>query len=207
MITGCRKAECCIKSKGTVIKMELIMISNTKLKVMLSAEDMKTLDFDPLAAVDISGRVAFRNILKEAKDRCGFDAIGDRVFVQYYPEKHGGCEMFVTKLEDEIARHSRIMKGNGTLGDRQRMYIIYSFDSIDNLLATCKLLKQTGYSGESSAYAMKLKKKRYYLHLDSETHLAGENLGVLCGTEFYYILTEHGRLLCNNAVEILGKLA
>ena len=78
--------------------MELIVISTTKLKVMLSAEDMKKLDFDPCGGADISDRVAFRNILKEARERCGFDALGDRVFVQYYPEKHGGCEMFVTKI-------------------------------------------------------------------------------------------------------------
>ena len=34
----------------------------------------------------------------ELVKRCGFDAVGERVFVQYYPEKHGGCEMFVTKI-------------------------------------------------------------------------------------------------------------
>ena len=77
------------------------MISTTKLKVMLSAEDMKKLDFDPCGGGDLSGRAAFRNILREARDRCGFDAVGERVFVQYYPEKHGGCEMFVTKLSKE----------------------------------------------------------------------------------------------------------
>ena len=78
--------------------MEVIMISNTKLKVMLSAEDMEKYSFDPEDCADISSRSAFRSILHEAREQCGFDAVGDRVFVQYYPSKSGGGEMFVTKL-------------------------------------------------------------------------------------------------------------
>ena len=183
------------------------MISKTKLKVMLSAEDMKELDFDPCAAVDISGRVSFRNILKEARDRCGFDALGDRVFVQYYPEKHGGCEMFVTKLEDDTACNSQIAKKTKVHGDKRGMYIIYSFDSLEGLLATCSMLKRTGYDGESSAYTIESRNKKYYLLVDKETYFAPENCGILCKSEMYYILTEHGKMFCDDAVEILGKLA
>ena len=80
--------------------MELIRISQTKLKIMLDRNDMRRLDLEAGNPADISSREAFRNILKEAKARCGFDAVGDRVFVQYYPDKCGGCEMFVTKLTD-----------------------------------------------------------------------------------------------------------
>ena len=179
------------------------MISTTKLKVMLSAEDMKKLDFVPCGGADISDRVAFRNILKEARDRCGFDALGDRVFVQYYPEKHGGCEMFVTKLPTD---EKRTMSNKDDLTEKSKGYIIYSFEVMHDLLVTCKMLELSGYKGESLAYVIEEKLKRYYLILDKETYFASENDGILCKPTLFYILTEHGVLFCQNAVNILGKL-
>lgn len=183
--------------------MEMIVISTTKLKVMLSAEDMKKLDFDPCGGADISDRVAFRNILKEARERCGFDALGDRVFVQYYPEKHGGCEMFVTKiiLDDKKA------KGTCMDHNKEKGYIIYSFDNLGNLLSTCRMLLLSGYTGESLAYVMGNGKKNYYLLVEHETYFAPENCGKLQKGNLYYVLTEHGMLFCGNAVKMLGKLA
>ena len=80
--------------------MELIMISNSKLKIMLTSEDMKeySLDCNTLSYENTETRRAFWSILDEAKHRTGFDAASERVFVQVYPSKKGGCEMYVTKL-------------------------------------------------------------------------------------------------------------
>ena len=80
--------------------MELIMISESKLKIMLTSEDMKeySLNYDNLSYENTETRRAFWSILDEAKHRTGFDAASERVFVQVYPSKKGGCEMYVTKL-------------------------------------------------------------------------------------------------------------
>lgn len=198
--------------------MELILISSTKLKVMLSADDMKKFDFDPKCCTDISGRAAFRSILKEARDKCGFDAIGEKVFVQYYPEKQGGCEMFVTKLSDtEKTSQSGVenqlknkSRGQGRYGSE---YIIYSFGEMSGLLNTCARLSFSGYCGKSSAYKISEKPLsdkqiagKYYLLLEKENLFAGENYGIRCSDSYYYVLKEHGNLICGDAVDTLGKL-
>ena len=80
--------------------MELILISNTKLKVMLSASDMQKyeLDNNSIDYDNTETRKAFWQILDEAKHKTGFDAASDKVFIQVYPSRGGGCEMYVTKL-------------------------------------------------------------------------------------------------------------
>ena len=193
--------------------MELILISRTKLKVMLSAEDMKKLDFDPCTGGDLSGRAAFRNILREARDSCGFDAVGERVFVQYYPEKHGGCEMFVTKLtKDEKPQgfkkeYPSEMTGQYT--DRvctsRDGYIIYRFDKLQYLLAFCAFLKRRGYDRESGFFITEDPLRRYYIMLENEELSAGEHGGVLLRPSFYHYIAEHGRKVCRDAVNVLGN--
>ena len=80
--------------------MELILINSNKLKIMLTEADMiqYELDFNTINYDNIETRRAFWNILDEAKHRTGFDAASDRIFIQLYPSKEGGCEMYVTKV-------------------------------------------------------------------------------------------------------------
>lgn len=80
--------------------MELIMISESKLKIMLTSEDMRaySIDCSMLDYENTETRRAFWSILDEAKHRTGFDAASEKVFVQVYPSKEGGCEMYITKL-------------------------------------------------------------------------------------------------------------
>ena len=193
--------------------MELIKISQTKLKVMLSAEDVKRFELKVDNVCDISKRSAFRNILKEVKDICGFDASGERVFVQYFPEKSGGCEMFITKLSESLKDKLPMgSAGDVTTGRfyhseiRERYdsgYIIYSFSNLGLLLSTCKRLKSTGFMGESRAYRI-IDRCRYYLVLSDETYFAAENNGVRCASSFYYVILEHGELISGDAVECLA---
>lgn len=194
--------------------MELIMISTTKLKVMLSAEDMKKLDFDPCGGGDLSGRAAFRNILREARDRCGFDAVGERVFVQYYPEKHGGCEMFVTKLSKEEKNTASVKECSRAevknTGDRPAKgksdgYIIYRFDRLQGLLSFCSALKRRGYSAHSTFFVTEEKMRKYYIMLEREELSAGEHGGVLLKPSVYHFIAEHGRRVCLDAVNVLGS--
>lgn len=196
--------------------MELIKISQTKLKIMLTADDMKHFELDDSKICDLPGRDAFRNILREAKNRCGFDASGERVFVQYYPEKNGGCEMFVTKLSEEVKDRLPV-NGAGDLPSGRCFqnnlterydsgYIIYSFAEMKYLLMTCNRLKEAKYEGESRAFRI-IDKCRYYLVLTGESYFAVENNGVRCDSSFYYVIIEHGELICSDAVKLLGDLA
>ena len=80
--------------------MELIVISHTKIKIMLAPMDMKLYELSPcsLDASNERTRSALRRILADADRESGFDTEGERLFVQLYASKDGGCEIFVTKL-------------------------------------------------------------------------------------------------------------
>ena len=86
--------------------MELIPIGETKLKITLDEREMAEY---PLRRRD-SNRAVLLRLLREIKDRCGFDTSGSRVFVQMYPGRRGGCELYVTKL---CARESPWSEGGG----------------------------------------------------------------------------------------------
>ena len=135
--------------------MELILISDTKLKVMLSASDMQKyeLDNDTIDYDNTETRRAFWQILDEAKHKTGFDAASEKVFIQVYPSRGGGCEMYVTKLgalssalpEDALSRKTNFSMLRGRIG-------IYHFENIEDVITVCKKLKIMGYVLESGLY-------------------------------------------------------
>ena len=199
-------------------KVELIKISPTKLKVMLSAADVRKYHLAEADGCNISGSASLRSILLEVKERCGFDAVGERVFVQYYEGVDGGCEMFITKLSGDSHSGNADREENGKAERKNPLterrfserydsgYIVYSFVAMDGMLSTCRCLAASGYTGESRAYMIK-DKCRYYLVLDRETCFAAENNGIKCTSSYYYVLTEHGHLICADAVGRLAGLA
>ncbi len=80
--------------------MELIIIDESRLKIMLTPADMRhyALPSEHMSAVGSATRRAFRHIFDDARERVGFDTAGERLFVQLYTSRGGGCEIFVTKL-------------------------------------------------------------------------------------------------------------
>ncbi len=210
--------------------MELIMISNSKLKIMLTSEDMKeySLDCNTLSYENTETRRAFWSILDEAKHRTGFDAASERVFVQVYPSKKGGCEMYVTKLgifsgkkktdnEDGDIRINDDFSGGGmrrsseeTIStserflSRRKKAFTFRFDGIDPLLDACKRLYTSGYGGESSAYRTE---KHFFLKIKEEgaEYSMGDTESILLeyaeeldSAYFDIYIGEHGSCICES---------
>lgn len=82
--------------------MDLILISEEKLKIILSEDDLKKLniDIDSLDYSNVSTKRVFWEILDRAKETAGFDADKCKLYVQVFPSQDGGCEMFVTKFSN-----------------------------------------------------------------------------------------------------------
>ncbi len=151
--------------------MELLRIGERKLKVMLNASDMEkyhltrdTIDYD-----NTETRSAVWQILDEAKHKTGFDAGPEKIFVQVYPGKSGGCEMYVTKIGEEKTVNGRDRRKDGRDGREGRggregydgdgapvrgsgRLTVYRYPSLETLIAVCRALKKVGYIGESAAY-------------------------------------------------------
>ena len=218
--------------------MELIVINPNKLKIMLSAPDMARYELESthMDCADAHTRAAFRHIFDDARAEIGFDTQGERLFVQLYASKEGGCEIFVTKLgsqsegnewesgERELLRRicgeEEDMSANQSeqrlapVGVR-RMAI--AMKNMGDLLTVCRRLLREGYRGRSAAYIADGGDTVWYLFLDipdvtlyrlplAFAFLAEYGAESPAGEKETY-LTEHGRVLCaEDAVAILGKL-
>jgi len=210
--------------------MEIIMISDCKLKVMLGEEDLRQFEIkaEELDYANTETKRMFWDILNRAKHQTGFDTDGQRVLVQLYPSKRGGCEMFVTKIgllssENEKNTHkcyyeeknSVTHQTNKKNKNMKNTRSAFSFESIRAMIDTCKLLHSLGYVGKSSSYICDNGKKYLLLSdflLSNHSKLnmfsfileysSYENAEI---AENYLI--EHGKCIFENeAVSYLAKL-
>lgn len=195
--------------------MELIRISDSKLKVMLDAQDMTRYAISPDAMNydNTETRRAIWQILDEAKQETGFDAAAGRLVIQVYPSREGGCELYITKIQHTAPRDGT---RGGNNGERE---VLYRFSDMNTLLAACRQLALRGYGRDSAAYAGE--GGEYFLLLRAVDSPAAylapglHDLSYLCeygravtdGLRVAYI-REHGKcLLPQDAVERLSLLA
>ena len=180
--------------------MELIRISDSKLKIMLTPTDMCHFDLntDNFGEDSEKTRIAFRHLMDEIKKQIGFDTDDNRISVQYFPSREGGCEMFVTHLQSlppiTDGKDSHALTKQTALqlqptqksGGSFRRDFAYRFETLNDLLRVCKRLQQIGYIGDSSAF--RDEKKQYYLLLT-----------LLCASPFsmpedFHFVLEYGYL-------------
>ena len=173
--------------------MELIQISEDALKVTLTKEDMAfyAIDFAALDYKNTETRHALWSILDEAKRTLGFEAARDRLYIQAFRDKSGGCELFVRRV----------------LPHPPKRHTLFRFAEMQALLLACARLHNCGFTGESRALVGD--DGGLYLTLgDTPTDPSFflSELGcVLPAGELF--LAEHASLLCENAVETLAALA
>lgn len=200
--------------------MEVLKISDSKLKVMLTREDMHkySLRAESIDYNNASTRKSFFEILDTIKSTHGFDTEGDKVLIQFYPSKDGGCELFITKLgllppssERSIARSDRV-----TMLATRRM--LYKFLRLSDLIRAVKLLKN-GDAKYSDVFYDELGSGRggdYYLEVMERGVSRGGAISVFdllleyadkVDKIFYPYITEHcKRLTQGNAIELLSAL-
>ena len=216
--------------------MDLIIINDSKLKVTLTSNDLSefSLDADTLDYSNAETKKMFWDILAKAKRSAGFCTDGHRVLVQLYPSRAGGCEMFITKLgllpnECYSANGDRSNCECSDIPEARVLHYkpshkkmscegrtgVFGFDDLSSLLSVCKILRNIGYDGNSSAY--RCDKKRYHLFLDGldtfgfmppDEFTFINEYGDLENTEaMSYYIEEHAKPICESkAVEILGTL-
>ena len=193
--------------------MDLIFINDHKLKIMLSGSDMKeySLDCNALDYESTETQSVFRNILNKAKEDTGFDFEGGRVFIQLYPSKEGGCEMYVTKLGG-LTNCRESDEGALKKPDGKRE-CAYSFDRLENLLSVCRRLSTLGYSEKSSAWQLSA---RYYLLISEPEENAYIPLSECSFIREYgksesvknttLLISERGKCICTeNAIDTLAR--
>lgn len=160
--------------------MELIVISPTRLKIMLTEPDMRRYDLPADLATDLADcprertRQALRRLFAQAQQETGFETEGSRLLVQLYASRAGGCEIFVTRLGDaeeelsssEQALLERVFRQEAEqagAGEPPSTCLpapaptrraVLRLEGLEPLLAVCRRLSLLGYGRESSAYIL-----------------------------------------------------
>ena len=126
--------------------MEHIIISPGKLKLMLTKSDLDkyALDAASMDSEDTLTRQAFRTLLADVKRVSGFDTSNDKVFIQLYPSRDGGAEMYITRLTtpEQSTQTDAAVKITG----------VYKFASLSLMLEACSKIRSTAMPNSSSAW-------------------------------------------------------
>ena len=203
--------------------MELIVIGESRLKIMLTGEDMARYRLEEPAASGQGGdtvtphtREVLRHIFADAREEIGFDTEGERLFVQLYASKGGGCEIFVTKLggagETELLKRIK-QEESAMQGERERT-VCLRVGSLSDLTALCRRLTDAGFRGKSALYIPTEEDGAWYLSLTLPEE-PGEitsfpflwEYGEEAQRDMGVYLSEHGKRICpRGAVETLAGI-
>ena len=193
--------------------MELKLVNENKLKIILTDEDMAQLDIT-LEEMDYDNTGTKRiiwEILDKAKHQIGFDAGTEKLYMQVYPAKDGGCLMYVTK-------DAQIPKGSPYTYEKKyrskvftsvkKKRILYMFDNSETLLEACNQLLLIGYNGKSDLFA---DDSIYYLYIEDNREPALDLMseyGVLINNPMFgFYLDEHTKkIISSDAVKILSEI-
>ena len=131
--------------------MELIRISDRKVKIMLTPTDMSHFELDAIdLEQNVGGRLeAIRHLLDEIRRQTDFDADEHSLSVQYFPSREGGCEMFISNLKSQESPKTALQPIRK--GGFRREYA-YRFATLHDLLHACQRLISIGYGEESAVY-------------------------------------------------------
>ena len=185
--------------------MELILINDAKLKIILNDADMEyyRLDCNCANYNNTETRRAFWDILDEVKHKTGFDAASDKVFIQLYPSKEGGCEMYVTKLNIPCSSNQNLLHISHPL--------IVVFKTLKDMISACRLIKQFAFTCNSKAWVDE--NQVFYLFLETDDSMNTSCLNSILNEfgsnipidNIIPYIKEHGKTICENcAVEKLS---
>ena len=196
--------------------MEVLKISSTKIKIMLSPEDVDkfSLNVGDVDYNDPKTRTKVWKILDAVKRDYGFSSEGDKLLIQFYPSKDGSAELFVTRLKGLSRGNERFMSKSENVTMLESRRTMYNFPKLEELIQASKIINGSKSIKESELFYAD--DEGYYLEI---TERGGTRLGQIC--EFAILLefasktpeekipyiTEHCKKLTNgSAVEQLSRL-
>ncbi|MBQ2735346.1 MAG: adaptor protein MecA [Clostridia bacterium] len=211
--------------------MELIRISTHKLKIMLTPVDMSHFELNSDSFGEDSAQMhrSFRLLLDEVRKQTDFDADDKHLSVQYFPSREGGCEMFISHLQNEggekeptcasllpsVKTPTQLRPFKKT-AESFRKDCAYRFEKLVHLLTVCNRLSRVDSICESTAY--RDEKGGYFLLLTvlsaspfsspEELDFVLEYGNIENASLLRLYIREHARLICTpNAIQKLCGLA
>lgn len=178
--------------------MEFLLIGDSKLKIVMTEEDMRTFKLDSGEDYSSLGyRRAFWRVLDLAKAEVGFDPEGDKILIQFYPLKSGGCEVFVTKLGILSKESAKMVTRSDKITMLSKAKRLYAFDSREDLLAFSAAIKSLCLSQCPDADVYKNGSARYYIAMEELSRDDGAELPLLLeyarpvNSDLLFFVSEH----------------
>lgn len=122
------------------VLVEFLLIGDSKLKIIMSEEEVKDFGLEGEYSSPACRR-AFWRVLALAEGEVGFRTEGDKLLIQFYPLKAGGCEVFVTKLGLLSKDSARMVTDSERVTTLAHKRAYYAFDSLDAVRAFAISLK------------------------------------------------------------------
>jgi negative regulator of genetic competence, sporulation and motility len=195
--------------------LDFLLIGESKIKIILTEEETEIYKLDTTSS-DIGGsgaRRSFWQILDRARGEVGFDPAGDKVLIQMYPIKSGGCEIFVTKLGILPDSSARLVSKSNRIAMLSKKKSLYAFESLEDVISAAIAVRAVS-DGAFPVSDIYESNDKYYLLIE-EYGKGGEPMEFPCILEFgsglaadigSYI-TEHAvKLTEGNGIEIFSKL-
>ena len=193
--------------------MEFLLVGESKLKIIMSGEEMARYKLDAQDSGTAAQRRAFWRVLEMAKAEVGFDPAGDKVLIQFYPTRPDGCEVFVTKLGILSGSSARLVSRSDRIAMLSKKQTLYCFDTAEDLIAAADAVKRRAdtvpradvYLGEGG---------KYFLSLDEYTK-GGEPVEFPCILEFgreltadfsVFVKEHYDRLADGDGIELFSSL-
>ncbi len=194
--------------------MELIVISDTRMKIMLSREDMQgyNIDISALDAENEASRQKLSYILDDASKNAGIKSLGRGAFVRVFASCDGGCEMFVTRFSElsdkEDSEEGYCVNMSNEKNTVKRRFV-YCFFSMRELLCACRALFMRGYRERSDLYKSETGESFYLVLYEGEGDISvvlEYAEPVFFGGALVYISEHSIPVIENEAVQTLSAL-
>lgn len=170
--------------------MELIQCSESKFILHMTPEDMTKYNFKNSRADAMAQNI---RIMLNDTGASDYFPSQSRITVKIFESKEGGCQLFITRLGDQL-----------TATDLKQCYI-YRFPDIEMLLPACKAINNSMRHTDGKVYYEK-EKPFVYLVLDRDFPNMPEFGGSECKKSSLMYIEEHCVPLQNSTIESLGNL-
>ena len=209
--------------------MELIIINRSKLKIILSKQDLQDFGIKNNFECVAENGAGFRKIMEWVNTKTDKIYSQRKTVVTVFPSKDGGCELFVNLVTDSEKEKSEQSSLNNTYRISQNppqklqdstLCIVVFDNSFENILSLCKALRERSYPFNSSLYVAEnnnyilvlyyhgnkqsvVFKKAFYNYKQIVSEYA-QSYSTTLQAEF---VDEHCKAICKqNAIQLFGKV-
>lgn len=187
--------------------MTIEQISRSTVKVVLSKNELKSYDlnFSMLDSDSVETKAMLLTLLQNIQQKVDIDLASDRLYIEAFAAKDGGCFLYISVIDDEDNSLSNNSKKDVFVA------LTAEFDNFNNLIILCRHLQKLSNDIVASQLYYHGLTMRLVLYADSNAEC--KICGLICeygnfigAGELYYSFTKE-YFTCSEKYNAVSKLA